>query len=185
MIRAWCGVEGGGCEVMRGPFRMCLLMMIVSHCTNPQLPNPPTSNLQPPTPNPHTRPEALIPVMKGSQHLVLVGDHEQLPPVVQSDAAKQGGLGKSLFERLLEAGAPSAMLQVQYRMHPSLSAFPNTQFYNGLLADGVKPHDRPAPRGFNLPSPHHNLMFVDVDGKEVASMRGSQSNEKVSRCLWG
>jgi superfamily I DNA and/or RNA helicase len=43
---------------------------------------------------------------------VLVGDHKQLPPVVQSQAAKQGGLGTSLFERLLDAGAPSAMLQV-------------------------------------------------------------------------
>jgi hypothetical protein len=50
--------------------------------------------------------------MKGSRHLVLVGDHKQLPPVVQSQAAKEGGLGKSLFERLMDAGAPSALLQV-------------------------------------------------------------------------
>lgn len=32
-----------------------------------------------------------------------VGDHYQLPPLVQSAAAAQGGLGESLFRRLCEA----------------------------------------------------------------------------------
>jgi len=60
------------------------------------------------------RPEALIPIMKGSQRVVLVGDHKQLPPVIKSRQAEEGGLGKSLFERLMHLGAPSAMLQVGY-----------------------------------------------------------------------
>jgi regulator of nonsense transcripts 1 len=51
--------------------------------------------------------------MKGSQHVVLVGDHKQLPPVIKSREAEGGGLGKSLFERLMRLGAPSAMLQVR------------------------------------------------------------------------
>lgn len=50
--------------------------------------------------------------MKGSQRVVLVGDHKQLPPVIKSREAEEGGLGKSLFERLMRLGAPSAMLQV-------------------------------------------------------------------------
>lgn len=49
---------------------------------------------------------------QGCSHAVLVGDHCQLPPVVQSEAAARGGLGRSLFERLMEAGVPSTMLQV-------------------------------------------------------------------------
>jgi regulator of nonsense transcripts 1 len=58
------------------------------------------------------RPEALVPIMKGTRRLVLVGDHKQLPPVVQSEQAKAGGLQLSLFQRLLDLGAPRAMLQV-------------------------------------------------------------------------
>lgn len=50
--------------------------------------------------------------MKGSQRVVVVGDHKQLPPVIKSREAEAGGLGKSLFERLMELKAPSAMLQV-------------------------------------------------------------------------
>jgi hypothetical protein len=44
--------------------------------------------------------------------VVLVGDHCQLPPVVQGQQAAQQGLQLSLFERLIQAGLPSAMLQV-------------------------------------------------------------------------
>jgi hypothetical protein len=50
--------------------------------------------------------------MKGGQRVVLVGDHKQLPPVVKNRDAEAGGLGMSLFERLMHLGAPSAMLQV-------------------------------------------------------------------------
>jgi len=68
-----------------------------------------------------TEPASLIPIMKGvcsvfwhadyfsttfffrqSQHLSLIGDHKQLPPVIISKEAKEGGLNISLFERLTE-----------------------------------------------------------------------------------
>jgi hypothetical protein len=62
---------------------------------------------------PPRRPEALIPIMKGCQRLVVVGEHKQLPPVIKSREAEEGGLSKSLFERLMDLGAPSAMLQVR------------------------------------------------------------------------
>ena len=65
------------------------------------------------------RPEALVPLMKGARRLVLVGDHKQLPPVVQSEQAKAGGLQLSLFQRLMDMGAPKAMLQVKINMHSS------------------------------------------------------------------
>lgn len=59
-----------------------------------------------------SEPEALIPLVKGSQQIVLVGDHHQLPPVCQSTEAARQGLATSLFERLINAGVPSTMLQV-------------------------------------------------------------------------
>ncbi|EIW76725.1 P-loop containing nucleoside triphosphate hydrolase protein [Coniophora puteana RWD-64-598 SS2] len=85
-----------------------------------------------------TEPASLIPLMRGSQHVALIGDHKQLPPVIVSYEADLKGLGISLFERLTEEGVvPSIMLDVQYRMHPALSYFPSLEFYNLSLQDGT------------------------------------------------
>ncbi|EST05874.2 P-loop containing nucleoside triphosphate hydrolase [Kalmanozyma brasiliensis GHG001] len=85
-----------------------------------------------------TEPVSLVPLMKGCRHLSIIGDHKQLPPVVTSVEARQGGLSRSLFERLIESGnsIPSTMLNVQFRMHPSLAEFPNKTFYDGALENG-------------------------------------------------
>jgi superfamily I DNA and/or RNA helicase len=66
--------------------------------------------------------------MKGSQRVVLVGDHKQLPPVIKNRDAEAGGLGMSLFERLMHLGAPSAMLQVMLASARSagLACYANT-----------------------------------------------------------
>ncbi|KAJ6518598.1 P-loop containing nucleoside triphosphate hydrolase protein [Mycena sanguinolenta] len=85
-----------------------------------------------------TEPASLIPIMKGSRHLALIGDHKQLPPVIASAEAQALGLGKSLFERLTDEGVvPSTMLDTQYRMHPGISFFPSREFYNFSLQDGT------------------------------------------------
>lgn len=46
------------------------------------------------------------------------------------------GYGRSLFERLCGVDHPVHLLDVQYRMHPEISAFPNAQFYGGKIQDG-------------------------------------------------
>ena len=51
--------------------------------------------------------------------------------------AARGGLSQSLFERLVVLGCKPIRLQVQYRMHPALSAFPSNIFYEGSLQNGV------------------------------------------------
>jgi len=85
-----------------------------------------------------TEPASLIPLMKGSQHVVLIGDHKQLPPVIRSREAQLRGLTISLFERLTEEGVvPSIMLDMQYRMHPEISRFPSSEFYARSLKDGT------------------------------------------------
>eukprot|EP00973_Karenia_brevis_P036995 5100057-Karenia_brevis.AAC.1 len=98
--------------------------------------------------------------------IILVGDHRQLRPCTQSKLAREGGLECSLFERWFQQHTiPRTMLNCQYRMHPSISAFPNTEFYGGKVQDGVTPADRPAIRGL------HELgelrcVFIDIDGWE-------------------
>lgn len=72
-----------------------------------------------------------------SLQLILVGDHCQLGPVVMCKKAAKAGLSQSLFERLVVLGIRPIRLQVQYRMHPALSAFPSNIFYEGSLQNGV------------------------------------------------
>lgn len=84
-----------------------------------------------------TEPECMIPVILGCRQLVLVGDHCQLGPVVMCKKAARAGLSQSLFERLVVLGIRPIRLQVQYRMHPALSAFPSNIFYEGSLQNGV------------------------------------------------
>ena len=93
-----------------------------------------------------TEPEALIPCVTGAKQLILVGDHCQLPPVVICKRAKKAGLSHSLFERLVQIGMRPIRLEVQYRMHPSLSDFPSNMFYDGMLQNGVSSLDRMLPQ---------------------------------------
>lgn len=51
--------------------------------------------------------------------------------------AAKAGYSQSLFERLVVLGIRPIRLQVQYRMHPALSAFPSNVFYEGSLQNGV------------------------------------------------
>jgi len=61
---------------------------------------------------------------------VLVGDHEQLPPVVRAE----NDLRTSLFQRLIEEYPDaSVMLDRQYRMSQRIQAFASAEFYDGAL----------------------------------------------------
>lgn len=87
---------------------------------------------------------------------VLIGDHKQLPAVVQQTSAESAvtepslraiGLNdcrSSLFERLLSryANDPRVtfMLTRQGRMHPAIADFVNEEFYNGRLGIVPLPH---------------------------------------------
>lgn len=84
-----------------------------------------------------TEPETLISILKGAKHVILVGDHCQLGPVIMCKKAAKAGLNQSLFERLVCLGIRPIRLQVQYRMHPCLSNFPSMTFYEGSLQNGI------------------------------------------------
>ena len=65
-----------------------------------------------------------------ADRFVLVGDHEQLPPVVQTE----NDLSESLFERLIhQSPEASVMLDRQYRMSQRIQAFSSREFYDGEL----------------------------------------------------
>jgi DNA polymerase III delta prime subunit len=130
-----------------------------------------------------TEPASLIPLTKGARHVVLVGDHHQLPPTVISRRAEQDGLAKSLFERLIALGAPSTMLTTQYRMHPAIREWPSERFYDGKLEDGVSANDRTAPVGFMWPNWDAPVAFIPVDGTESSSPDGASKQNMDEAAL--
>ncbi|KAJ4844697.1 hypothetical protein Tsubulata_020673 [Turnera subulata] len=80
--------------------------------------------------------ESTIPLqLTGLQHTILIGDERQLPAIVKSKISEAAGFGRSLFERLVKLGCESHLLDTQYRMHPSISLFPNKEFYDKKIQD--------------------------------------------------
>ena len=103
-----------------------------------------------------------------ADRFVLVGDHQQLPPVSRAE----NDLQESLFERLIEHSPDAGvMLNRQYRMAQRIQAFPSREFYDDQLRpasgavaaqrlgdlDGVSPQQLPA----HL---QDSVTFVDPDG---------------------
>jgi ATP-dependent RNA/DNA helicase IGHMBP2 len=70
-----------------------------------------------------------------AERAVLAGDHLQLPPTVLSAEAAAGGLGTSLFERLvaLHGDAVKVTLVEQHRMNERIMRFPSDALYGGAL----------------------------------------------------
>ncbi|KAK6140588.1 hypothetical protein DH2020_025671 [Rehmannia glutinosa] len=83
-----------------------------------------------------TLPVSLGPLMFASK-FVLVGDHYQLPPLVQSPEAKENGMSVSLFCRLSEAHPHAiAALHCQYRMCAAIMELSNALIYGNRLRCG-------------------------------------------------
>ncbi|KAK9844859.1 hypothetical protein WJX74_007778 [Apatococcus lobatus] len=128
-------------------------------------------------------PAALIPFMNNCEAALLVGDDKQLPPTIFSRKAKLCGLQESLFVRLQKSGLKPEVLDVQYRMHPTIASFPNSAFYNSNLANAVSPAQRIAPHGFAWPNRRKPVAFLDIPAQEVsAGHRGSsKANPKEAQ----
>ena len=130
-----------------------------------------------------TEPASLVPLVRGARQIVLVGDPRQLPPTVISRRAENGGLRRSLFERLVAMGIEPMLLDTQYRMHPAISDFPNRTFYEGRLVDGITAADRPNPAGLLWNDWEVPMAFLPVNGDELLSPDGA-SKENPAEAGW-
>ena len=73
---------------------------------------------------------------KGCQHLILIGDHQQLRPTpAVYELAKKYKLDVSLFERMANVGIQCEKLSVQHRMRPEIAALMK-HIYNDLENHG-------------------------------------------------
>jgi DNA replication ATP-dependent helicase Dna2 len=84
-----------------------------------------------------TLPVCLGPIRMANT-FVLVGDHYQLPPLVQNKEACEGGLDVSLFKLLCESHPEAVVsLEHQYRMCADIMLLSNTFIYSGRLKCGT------------------------------------------------
>jgi DNA replication ATP-dependent helicase Dna2 len=116
-----------------------------------------------------------------ADRFVLVGDHQQLPPVVQSEDET---LSTSLFERLIDAHPEAGvMLDRQYRMAQHIQAFASREFYDGQLrpATGAvaaqRLDDLDGVSTASLPeSLRDRVAFVDPDGSQVGNTNPTEAD---------
>ncbi|NXP66262.1 ZNFX1 protein, partial [Chloropsis cyanopogon] len=70
---------------------------------------------------------------KDCQHLILIGDHQQLQPSANVyDLAKNFNLEVSLFERLIKVEFPFVCLKYQHRMRPEIAQLISPHIYQKL-----------------------------------------------------
>ncbi|NXL73742.1 ZNFX1 protein, partial [Leptocoma aspasia] len=70
---------------------------------------------------------------KNCQHLILIGDHQQLQPSANVyDLAKNFNLEVSLFERLIKVDFPFVCLKYQHRMRPEIAQLISPHIYQKL-----------------------------------------------------
>jgi len=96
-----------------------------------------------------TLPVCLGPI-RMARTFILVGDHYQLPPLVQNKEALAGGLDISLF-KLLSDNHPASVtnLEHQYRMCEDIMTLSNTLIYDGRLKCGT---NAVASRSISIPN---------------------------------
>ncbi|HYG70239.1 MAG TPA: AAA domain-containing protein, partial [Anaeromyxobacteraceae bacterium] len=106
-----------------------------------------------------------------AERAVLAGDHLQLPPTVLSAEAQAGGLGISLFERLvaLHGDAAKVTLAEQHRMNERIMRFPSDALYAGAL------RAHPAVAGWALDDAPLELVDTAGRGFEEETPEGSDS----------
>ena len=112
---------------------------------------------------------------KGTQHLILIGDHKQLRPnpTVYS-LAKEYNLDVSLFERMVNSGMHCHQLSTQRRMRPEIARLMRFIYDDLQDHDSVYKYDKV--RGVSK-----NMFFIDhrclEDESEVNDKIKSHSNQ--------
>ena len=130
-------------------------------------------------------PDLLISITKNAERVILVGDHQQLSPVLLSRMCVYGGYGTTLPVRLMLSGVKPNMLLVQYRMHPSIAEFSNKTFYFNKLKNGVSEKDRDSSQArIPWPNPNAPLLFWNIKSEEELSKDSkSYINRYEAECI--
>lgn len=124
--------------------------------------------------------ELVIPLrLHWLKHVVLVGDDCQLSAMVKSQVCKEAGFGTSLFGRLVMLNFEKHLLNIQYRMNPCISLFPNAQFYERKILDGSNVLSPSYNKDYTC-LPFGSYTFINVtDGREDKEGAGNSRRNMV------
>lgn len=133
-----------------------------------------------------------VAIISNSDKFILVGDHKQLPPVIQNEEAKKSGLAKSLFERLIDINLENrddvlVTLEEQYRMNTNIMQYSSKNFYNFKLKANENianqkltfKKDISNSKYFDILNPENNMVFVDFKGKCNFKVNFEQAKEII------
>ncbi|KAK9088756.1 hypothetical protein Scep_027838 [Stephania cephalantha] len=129
--------------------------------------------------------ESTIPLqLNGMRHAFLIGDECQLPAMVSSKISCQAGFGRSLFERMGIEGRLKHLLDMQYRMHPKISRFPNAKFFNNMIHDASNVRKKNYTRKFLSGPMFGPYSFINIaDGREEVGDIGHSYRNMVEVAL--
>ncbi|NWI50997.1 ZNFX1 protein, partial [Calyptomena viridis] len=104
---------------------------------------------------------------KACQHLILIGDHQQLQPSANVyDLARNFNLEVSLFERLIKVDFPFVCLKYQHRMRPEIAELISPHIYQKL-------ENHPSVLEYeNIKGVSSNVFFVEHDFPEQEIREG-------------
>ncbi|NXD26029.1 ZNFX1 protein, partial [Spelaeornis formosus] len=116
---------------------------------------------------------------KDCQHLILIGDHQQLQPSANVyDLAKNFNLEVSLFERLIKVDFPFVCLKYQHRMRPEIAQLTSPHIYQKL-------ENHPSVLEYeNIKGVSTNVFFVEHEVPEQEIQEGkSHQNPHEARFI--
>ncbi|XP_050506349.1 NFX1-type zinc finger-containing protein 1-like isoform X2 [Diabrotica virgifera virgifera] len=112
------------------------------------------------------------------QHLILIGDHQQLKPSTASyHIETKYKLNISLFQRMVDNNVECHTLNIQHRMRPEIANLIRPAIYP-VLHDHESVRDRPKIIGIE-----HTLFFIDHEHAETSCNDNSKKNVHESQFL--
>ncbi|KAG0196215.1 hypothetical protein BGX28_010420, partial [Mortierella sp. GBA30] len=104
------------------------------------------------------------------EHLILIGDHEQLRPSMSVDDLKSKNIDVSMFERLVTNRFPFSALDVQRRMRPEIRTLIRPIYKHLRDHESVTKYD-------DVRGMVNNLWFLTHDEPDRVGMNNSHVNE--------
>ena len=141
--------------------------------------------------------DLLIPMVRASERIIMVGDQFQLPHLLENDIVDEAikdeyELRKKYEESLfgiifnnLEKANPVRRITLtnQFRMHPVIGDFISKTYYNGLISSKLVDETKKR-HGLQLPWVKDKVaVFCDVPKTKGAELRGGKSKERPSEAV--
>jgi superfamily I DNA and/or RNA helicase len=132
-------------------------------------------------------PAIWVAASRATENAVIVGDFRQLPPIVISKSAlAEKWLGRDVFEvaglnGMVHEGSRRVDLRDQHRMHPEISAIPNSLVYDGRLRDAAGLEQRSMGPWYNAAWGHDAPVLLVDTGSVGAWVTSISKGGRASR----